>query len=91
MNMKKSIEIRPVCPFLGGKECISDGVTREVLWNNGTAHPCAFWDENTYNGVYPEEPCRIKRAVNRILKSEKRDVVDENTPIEVPWGYDKKE
>ena len=86
--MNKTITIKPVCPFLGGKECISDGITREVLWNCAVAHPCMFWDENTYNGVEPEEPCRIKRAINRILSKEKPDT-NTNEPIRVPWDTTK--
>ena len=87
--MDRTIKILPVCPFLGGKPCIADGITREVLWNGCTAHPCAFWDEHTYNGEYPEEPCRIKRAVNRILMKEKPDEIDPNMVADVPWNTEK--
>lgn len=89
--MRKSIEIKPVCPLLGGKECISDGLTREVLWNCGVAHPCMFFDgDSVYNGVNPTEPCRLKRAVNRILIREKPDEYDGEIP-NVPWSTEKKE
>lgn len=87
--MKKTIEIKPVCPFLGGKECITDGMTREVLWNCGTAHPCMFWDaENVYNGDNPSEPCRVKRAINRILADEVSDQID--STVLVPWNTEER-
>ena len=89
--MRKSIEIKPVCPLLGGKECISDGLTREVLWNCGVAHPCMFFDgDYIYEGEIPNEPCRLKRAVNRILFRENPDHYDGKVP-EVPWDIEKKE
>ena len=89
--MRKSIEIKPVCPLLGGsKECISDGLTREVLWNCGVAHPCMFFDgDSVYNGVNPTEPCRLKRAVNKILSDEKPEEIDFNRTIEVPFIAEK--
>ena len=86
--MKKYVEIEPVCPFLGGKKCIEDG----WQWNASTYHPCAFYDADAvYHGVSPDEPCRIKRAVNRILSDEVSSDDEEQTIAKVPWDTDEKE
>ena len=80
--MKRLVEIEPICPFIG-KECIKDGWK---YWDQKIVRPCAFWDgDNTYDGVPPEEPCRIKRAMNRILSDETPDKPDENRKVLVPF------
>ena len=80
----KSITIVPVCPIIG-KPCIKDGITSDVLMNRSIIHPCELWDQNTYNGgISPDEPCRFKRAINRILSDEIPDTVSDDPP-EVPF------
>ena len=84
--MKKLVEIKPVCPFVNGK-CIGDG------WECSTyvQRPCEFWDGGeVYNGISPDEPCKIKRAINRILANEFENCT-ENMPIDFPWETDEKE
>ena len=84
-----AINNKPVCPFLGGKQCLSDGL-RELLWN-GTAHPCMFWDADKIleNGMSPEPPCRIERALRKILSDEKPEQYDNSIIPEVPWDSKK--
>ena len=77
--MRKFVEVEPICPFLD-KPCIKNGLE----WDRKIVHPCAFWDEYPYNGIDPEEPCRIKRAVNRILSDEVKANPDD-IEIQVPW------
>lgn len=84
--MKRYIKVEigdGICPFVGGK-CIRDGWNN---WDQRIAHPCMFWDgDKTYNGGFePDNPCRIQRAVNRILSREKLDEYDGTTIAEVPW------
>ena len=79
--MKCVVEIEPVCPFIGLKQCRKDG------WEFGSKvlHPCAFYDSDViYSSEYPQEPCMIKRAVNKILSDE---ITDNPTDAElyVPW------
>lgn len=79
--MEKYIKVVAACPFIGGKPCIKDG------WkcNTNTMYPCMFYDTDiSYNGRLPDEPCRIKRAINRILSDEIPDKPG-NEPIEMPW------
>lgn len=86
--MRKIIEVVAVCPLLGGKPCISDGITYDILMHNGTARRCMLWDgDSVYDGVSPEEPCRLKRAINKALSDEMTD--DEPTVVEVPWDTTK--
>ncbi len=85
--MKRTIEIEPICPFIG-KECISSGFPREIAPKAETIimHPCAFWDgDELYNGVTPDEPCRIKRAISRILADEISEEADNDNMNDVPW------
>ena len=83
--MKKIIEVVAVCPLLGGKPCINDGITREVLITHKTANACMFWDgDQSYNGISPGEPCRLKRAINRILSHE-IDTINDGISPEMPW------
>ena len=82
--MKRYVEVEPICPFVG-KPCIKDGWE----WNSKVYHPCVFWDENTYNGVYPEQPCKIKRAIARLLIRETPDEYDPNAVVNVPWNEEK--
>lgn len=81
--MKRYVEIRPICPFVG-KTCIADGWTGN---DHFILHPCAFWDGDSCNSASQEEPCRIKRAVNRILSDEEI----ETNELCVPWETDEKE
>ena len=84
--MKRYVEIEPVCPFLGGKPCIKDG----WQFNGSVYHPCAFFDgDSVYHGVSPEEPCRIKRAIRRILSDEVSDETDPDYKVDVPWTSEK--
>jgi len=83
--MKKLVEIEPVCPFIG-KKCIADG----WQWNSLIQHPCAFYDENTMCREYPEEPCLIKRAINKILENEETSQA-EDISASVPWDTSEKE
>ena len=82
--MKRYVEIEPVCPFIGCKPCIKDG----WQWNAKTYRPCAFWDGDA--SYMPEEPCRIKRAVNKILEDEMQDEPGCGT-VDVPWTTDSRE
>ena len=85
--MKMTVAIEPICPFVR-KECIGDGWQR---WDQKIIRPCAFWDgDRTFNGVSPDEPCRLKRALNRILSDEVDDK-DRTEPIvvRVPWPTEK--
>lgn len=78
------IKVVPVCPLIG-KPCIGDGITSDTLMNHSTVYPCMLWDGNTmYNGVYPEQPCRMQRAIDRILCREIPDKPS-NEPVVVPW------
>ena len=79
--MKRYVEVEPICPFVG-KPCIKDGWQH---WDQKTLRPCAFWDTDIHNGIDPDEPCRIKRAINRILSYEISDSPDDNVIAEVPW------
>jgi len=81
--MKCYVEIEPICPFVG-KPCIKDGWQS---WNQKVLRPCAFWDDFPH-GQSDLEPCKIKRAINKLLSDE---VPDENCPVEVPWDTTKKE
>ncbi len=83
--MKRLVEVEPICPFLG-KTCIKDGWQ---YFNQKIIHPCAFWDDFPHNGIDPEEPCRLKRAVNKILSDEESDEIDFNRTIEVPFNSEK--
>lgn len=83
--MSNDIEVVAVCPLIG-KECIKDC----WRWDRKTVTTCIFWDENTYDGVVLEEPCRIKRAVNKILADEVPDQPSDK-PVEVPWDTEEKE
>ena len=78
------IKCIPICPFIG-KPCIGDGLTRKSL-KDAEINPCAFFDTEYKDGV---EPCRIRRAVNRINKEE--DFPDNSTVPDVPFNYSKKE
>lgn len=78
--MKQYVEVEPICPLIGS-ECVSDGWKH---WNQKVVRPCMLWDVTTYNGMIPDEPCRLKRAINRILSDEKPDQIN-NSPVEVPW------
>lgn len=80
--MIRCVKIEPVCPFIGGKKCIEDG----WQFNANTFHPCAFWDGDA--SYMPDEPCRIKRAVNKMLAYELQD--DPGcTEVDVPWKANK--
>ena len=72
------IESRPICPFIG-KECIACGVSQDWL-RTKVLHPCAFFDEYASSDV---EPCKIKRAINRILKEP--DYPDRENKVDVPY------
>ncbi len=81
--MKKYVEIEPICPFIG-KACIRDG----WQWNASTYHPCAFYDESVFSkDCYPQVPCRIQRAIDRILFDEQQDTSD-NDAVLVPWDVE---
>lgn len=81
--MKRYVEIEPVCPFVG-KQCIKDG----WQWNSIILHPCAFYDESVFEkDCNPQEPCRIKRAINRILSDEVQEELGNYVP-EVPWDVE---
>lgn len=73
--------IKPICPFIG-KECISDGFSRDTI-KTGILRPCAFYDDYCGDEM---EPCRIKRAVNIINKESSVKKAGDTTP-EVPFNY----
>lgn len=85
--MKRYVAVESICPFIG-KPCIKDG----WQWNSSVIHPCAFWDgdRSINGGVSPEPPCRLQRAISRILSDEKPDQTDGASP-DVPWDISKKE
>ena len=82
--MKKLVEILHICPFTHGK-CIADGWELNKL----VQRPCMFYDEDTMYREYPAEPCRIKRAVNKILADE--ETAEKEDLSSVPWDTDEKE
>ena len=86
--MKRFFKVEPICPFVG-KPCIREG----MQWNSDVIRPCVFWDgDKTINhGIIPEPPCRIERALKKILANEKLDEVDWNNTVCVPWDTDTKE
>lgn len=79
--MKKYVEIEPICPLIG-KQCIKDGWQH---WNQETLRPCMFWDaEKSYNGIKPQEACRLKKAINKILADEDQ-YENDSKPVDVPY------
>ena len=86
--MKRFFEIDPICPFVG-KPCVKEG----MQWDSNIIRPCIFWDgDKTINhGISPEPPCRIERALKKILSNEKPDEAGGNSVPDVPWDTDTKE
>ena len=74
----------PICPFLG-KPCIGDGFTRQSL-KEAEFYPCAFYDDESSDSV---EPCRIRRAINRINGEDDFPSAVTVSP-DVPFDYDRK-
>ena len=82
----KYIKVVSICPLIG-KPCINDGLNSDVFMNRSVANSCDLWDCSTYNGVVPDEPCRFKRAINKILSDEIPDNIPDSVP-DVPFKHD---